>query len=146
MVFEGMDQIINQSIKYQVEADPETLSFPWTLSNGRETTLLPEKCLPISDWPASWCTRPDETPTLANCSAGRWTTLANRRSRVDSKSSKKVWLSSSMYRFDIVHAACCVAYSIRIHDLITAARRQGGSILLSAILIFIVIHVRSWLF
>lgn len=31
-----------------------------------------------------------------------------------------------MYRFDIVHAACCVAYSIRIHDLITAARRQGG--------------------
>ena len=26
-----------------MEADPETLSFPWTLSNGRETTLLPRE-------------------------------------------------------------------------------------------------------
>lgn len=35
----------DQSIKLrcQVEADPETLSFPWTLSNGRETTLLPRE-------------------------------------------------------------------------------------------------------
>nr|CAH0104441.1 unnamed protein product [Daphnia galeata] len=30
-------------LRCQVEADPETLSFPWTLSNGRETTLLPRE-------------------------------------------------------------------------------------------------------
>ena len=31
------------TLRCQVESDPDVVSFPWTLSNGRETKLLPRE-------------------------------------------------------------------------------------------------------
>ena len=67
----------------------------WSVSRGRCRTggrrsCCREKCPPIWATRASSSTHRESTRTLASCSAGRWTTSGSRRSRADSKSSKKV--------------------------------------------------------
>lgn len=107
-----MDQIINQSIKYQVEADPETLSFPWTLSNGRETTLLPREMSSDFGLTSILVYTPRRDADFGELQCWALNDIGKQKEPCRFKIVKE-GISSSMYRFDIVHAACCVAYSIR---------------------------------